>query len=630
MIYNISARRQMTVDGNGVISDGVDSASVSFNYPTLGSTVLTDAPAFTQRTETASGSPSGTFTYSSTSDKVALTTTFIVTRPDSSTLNLTRSTDGSSIANGLLTQTEIKNSSGGSMSKTVPTYANDPGGSVQAQSVIAYDDTNTPTKVDFDYDAYGNPTNKRDYGFQIAGWWQVRRRTNFTYSTDSNYTNRYLRSLVTEVKIYDALQNINDADDVLIAKTTNTFDDYASGGGMEGYGLAKPPGHETAVYNTSFTYRGNVTGTTQWIDIASNTTFATRLKKYDKFGNLLQEMVTCCKQKVYAYVGNDYWANPPTVTDGDPQGLHLVGSTTYDFNTGLPKYTEFANMGRRYFYYDAALRLIEQDLPTGGSQTASYNDGALTASFTKSGSGTTTNTYDGFGRVTQVVDANNGQVNTGYDAMGRVASRTNPFTSGGSPGPSTAYAYDALGRVTVVTLPDSQTIQTSYNGSAVTATDQVNRKIKRETDGLGRVVKVTEQDASGNLTQDTNYTYNLFDQLALVNQGNQTRAFRYDAVEKNLNVGAVFQKDFLPGQQIKLVTEPKMSSVNIGGLNFSGQSGIYAPGGAGSSLLNGPEGNFNLEHELVHYLKGINDEALAEKLGVSGDLGEWFKNKCKD
>jgi len=531
MVYNASSRRQMTIDGNGVISDGVESASVAFNYPTSGSTALTDAPAFTQRTETPAGGPSGVFNYSTTPG--FQTATYNVARPDSSTLLLTRSTNGSSVANGLLTQTELKNSVGSSMSKSVTTYANDPGGSVQTQSVIAYDDTNTPAKVDFDYDVYGNVTNKRDYGFQISGVWQVRRRTNLTYSTDSNYTSRYLRSLVTETKAYDALQNTNDADDVLIAKTAFTFDDYAATGGMEGYGLAKPPGYDSA-YTTSFIYRGNVTGITQWIDIAAGTTLPTRLRKYNKFGTVLQEQVSCCKQKVFTYVANDYWANPPTVTDGDPQGLHLTGSTTYDFNTGLPRYTEYANMGKRWFFYDAALRLIQQDLPTGGSETASYNDANMTASFTKPGLGTNTLSYDGFGRAIQSVDANNGQQNASYDAMGRVASRTNPFTAGGTPGPSTGYTYDALGRETIVTLPDNQTIQTTYSGSAVTATDQVNRKIKRETDGLGRLVKVTEQDAAGALTQDTNYSYNLLDKLTLVNQGNQTRAFSYDALGRLL------------------------------------------------------------------------------------------------
>lgn len=527
MVYTLSGRRQMTIDGNGVISDGVESAGVSFNYPTSGSTPLTNVPAFTQRTESLSGGSTGVFGYSTTPGFG--TTTYNVAQPDSSTLSL--SVPNSS---GLLTQAEIKNSSGSSMSKTVTTYANDPGGSVQPQAMISYDNTGIQTKVDFDYDAYGNLVNTREYGFQIGGTWQVRRRANVVYSTDSNYTSRYLRSLATEARIYDALQNTNDADDVLIAKSAYTFDDYASTGGMEGYGLAKPPGHDTASYGTTFTYRGNVTGTTQWTDIALNITLPTRLKKYDKFGNLLQEMVTCCKQKVYAYVASDYWANPPTVNDGDPQGLHLVGNTTYDFNTGLAKFSEFANLGKRYFYYDAELRLVEQDLPTGGTITANYNDGALTRSLTRSGLGTVTTTCDGLGRVKQVVDADNGQVNTTYDSIGRVSSRTNPFTAGGSLGASTVYTYDALSRVTVITFPDSQTVLNTYSGTTVTATDQVNRKSKRETDGLGRLSKVTEQDSSGNLNQDTNYTYSLLDKLTLVNQGNQIRAFSYDALGRML------------------------------------------------------------------------------------------------
>ncbi|MFY9553237.1 MAG: RHS repeat domain-containing protein [Blastocatellia bacterium] len=59
---------------------------------------------------------------------------------------------------------------------------------------------------------------------------------------------------------------------------------------------------------------------------------------------------------------------------------------------------------------------------------------------------------------------------------------------------------------------------------------QINRKIKRETDGLGRLIKVTEQDVStGALTQETTYTYDIADHLTGVNQGGQTRAFKYDA-----------------------------------------------------------------------------------------------------
>ncbi|MEK6301805.1 MAG: hypothetical protein AABO41_13930 [Acidobacteriota bacterium] len=64
IIPGVSARRQMTATTANppVISDGVETAAVSFNYPVSGS--LTDAPAFTQRTETAVNSPTGVFSYS--------------------------------------------------------------------------------------------------------------------------------------------------------------------------------------------------------------------------------------------------------------------------------------------------------------------------------------------------------------------------------------------------------------------------------------------------------------------------------------------------------------------------------------------------------------------------------------
>ena len=133
------------------------------------------------------------------------------------------------------------------------------------------------------------------------------------------------------------------------------------------------------------------------------------------------------------------------------------------------------------------------------------------------------------------MDKNNGQVNTSYDAMGRAASRTNPFTSGGTPGPATTYQYDLTNKATITTMPGGNTVRSDYSGSTVTVTDQVNRKIKRESDGLGRLIKVTEQDvAAGTLTQETSYSYSLEDKLTGVNQGGQLRSYKYDAMGKLL------------------------------------------------------------------------------------------------
>jgi YD repeat-containing protein len=78
-------------------------------------------------------------------------------------------------------------------------------------------------------------------------------------------------------------------------------------------------------------------------------------------------------------------------------------------------------------------------------------------------------------------------------------------------------------------------VQTSYSGNAVTVTDQVNRKIQRLTDGLGRLVTVNEQDVSnGQLTQATNYSYDYLDKLTQVDQGGQLRKYKYDAIGRLL------------------------------------------------------------------------------------------------
>jgi YD repeat-containing protein len=118
--------------------------------------------------------------------------------------------------------------------------------------------------------------------------------------------------------------------------------------------------------------------------------------------------------------------------------------------------------------------------------------------------------------------------------MGRVSSRTNPFTPGGTPGSSTTWTYDAIGRATIVTLPGGNTVQTQYNGNTVTVIDQVNRKIKRESDGLERLVTVTEQDATGALNQSTSYDYDYLDDLVQVNHGGQYRNFKYDSLGRML------------------------------------------------------------------------------------------------
>jgi RHS repeat-associated protein len=498
MIYNTS-----------VASQG-GTASVTYNYP-MGGEDLYGGPTFSQRTE----SPNATYSYSSWGD---------ITRPDGTVLSLSS------------TVRQLKNSSGQTLSKTEYAFSTDAGGSTVVQSAITTDETGQQTKADFDYDQYGNVVNKREYGFKISGAWQARRRTHYNYVNWEPYLSSYIRNRVTEVDVVDALQNTNDGDDVLVGKTLYSYDN--SMGGLENYGgSANPPGHLTG-----YGPLGNVTGVTTYSDVAAGTS-VTRSSKIDIFGNVTVAQVSCCDQKSFMMTQATYWAKPSQTTSGNMSGIYLTSSEGYNFNTLTATSATDPDGQITSYSYDAAQRPSGFTSPTGATGSTAYNvwGDRTSSSVTYNDVGTSktrtqTNSYDAWRQMTSSVDANGAQTNLTYNNMGRMITRTNPFAQGGTPGPVTTYTYDLLGRNTGVTLPGGNTVQTTYTNSAiVTVTDQVNRKIKRETDGLGRLIKVTEQDVStGALTQETTYTYDLADRLILVNQGNQTRAFKYDSEGKLL------------------------------------------------------------------------------------------------
>ncbi|HKQ06410.1 MAG TPA: RHS repeat-associated core domain-containing protein [Blastocatellia bacterium] len=544
VVTSVSGRRQMT----SYALDGVESNNVSFNYPTSGP--LTDVPAFTQRTESAVNALTSIYNYSRWEGSGY--TVFIVQQPDGTYYTVSRYGPSTPSYGGLLYYIQPQRSDGFPMHTTTFSYANDPGGSPQVQYVFDYDETSQPALVGFDYDASGNILNKRDYGYQTNGQWLVRRRTHNVYTAISGAV-----GLLTETDVYDAQLDANDANDVLIAKTTYTYDNYAAMGGMDdhrdpntGQLPPPPPGHYSW-YDTTYMTRGNVTGRTVWYDISNNLSY-TWLRKIDIFGNMTQEQLSCCNQETVSTTQNNFWALPESITKGPSGGPQLTTSTQYDFNTSRVTGTTNPAGLITTPSYDAAGRAVtaaisDSNNHTLPSPTVSYGDGSLTItdSMTYDDNGTqktltSTKTLDGWGRIIQTINPAQSQVNTIYDNMGRVASVSNPFTAGGSPAFWTTNVYDALSRVVEVDLPDDHPsgqrsrIQTAYSANTVTVTDQVSRKMLRVTDGLGRLVAVNEQDSAGNLTQATNYTYDYLGNLTQVNQGNQLRAFKYDAMGRLL------------------------------------------------------------------------------------------------
>ena len=82
------------------------------------------------------------------------------------------------------------------------------------------------------------------------------------------------------------------------------------------------------------------------------------------------------------------------------------------------------------------------------------------------------------------------------------------------------------------------TVVTAYDTNATTVTDQAGKVRRSLTDGLGRLSRVDEPDASGALgsltgpAQATGYAYDALDNLTTVSQGAQTRTFAYSSLKR--------------------------------------------------------------------------------------------------
>lgn len=146
-----------------------------------------------------------------------------------------------------------------------------------------------------------------------------------------------------------------------------------------------------------------------------------------------------------------------------------------------------------------------------------------------------------------------------FDKLGRPVKSYNPFyasTPTGAIPQNTKYTevlnYDALGRTTSVRLQDNTTVSTAFsdtsntptgfNKTCVTVTDQAGKQRRQVADSLGRIVRVDEPDASGNLgavdapNQPTYYEYDGNDNLSKVTQSDgtvtQERLFKYDSLSR--------------------------------------------------------------------------------------------------
>jgi RHS repeat-associated protein len=271
---------------------------------------------------------------------------------------------------------------------------------------------------------------------------------------------------------------------------------------------------------------------------------------------------------------SDYKHAYPTLSTTavpDPSGQHgstvaFTTSGTFDFNTGKTlTNTDVNGQVTTYSFqddqgnYDVLGRLRKITRPDGGWTKYSFGEtlGSLyVMTEVRLDATRSLKNYqytDPLGRNSRTFASEDGTnylaSDTIYDQMGREWKTSNAYRTTTLDGVAdlshtnhwTVRAFDPLSRTVSVTMADGAVTQVSYQGIYTTVTDESGMQRRQKIDSFGRVVRIDEQDASGNLgsvdtpNQATYYDYNARGDLVHVKQGLdaqtlQHRYFKYDAI----------------------------------------------------------------------------------------------------
>jgi RHS repeat-associated protein len=444
----------------------------------------------------------------------------------------------------------------GTLLKTVTT---DYGGTSQTalpiRETTTWAQTNQVTKVETDWDSFDtgqrvitwrNPTNTREYAYGNGSPGGLVRTTHFDYlhQTNTSYRNANIADKETDKIVYEA-------DGVTVhAKTLYTYDNTtltATSGVVS---------HDYTHFSTSNLLRGNSTQIQNWRN--TDNTFLSTYNYYNDAGDLVQ--VTDPKGNITKFDYTDSWYQN-TCAPASGSALAFVTKTTnalnqittvkHDSCSSLIGSMTDLNGQITTYAYDSMGRRTQTNNADGGQTSVSY--GATlpltivsTAKITSSLNKITTSVQDDLGQMkqSQLNSDPDGVacVDITHDAFGRKLAATNPYRSSSCSGSAilTSYAYDALGRVIKVTEPDGSIRTTNFVGSCTTVTDEAGKIRRSCTDSLGRLVQVFEPDSSNGLTNETDYQYDVADNLVSVQQkGNdsnsahwRTRTSTYDSLSE--------------------------------------------------------------------------------------------------
>jgi RHS repeat-associated protein len=283
--------------------------------------------------------------------------------------------------------------------------------------------------------------------------------------------------------------------------------------------------------------------------------------------------VACANPTIYTYDSTGVF--PSSIQYPTTGSVQHLDRFIYDESTGkLTSHTDQNNVVTKYSYDDPLDRLTlvasaVNALNAGGQKAESDTaykypsetevDVAQDQLSTGDHVLNSSTIYDGMGHAIKAIAQDGSVVETGYDGIGRVCAVSNPGSSGDAPAAVsckpgqnkpvastdgfTYFSYDALGRKVLQTQPDNSTQRWAYSGNLVDIYDEDGSHWQQTHDGLGRLTTVKENDpaGSGALTLETDYAYDVLDNLLSVRQlgasGDvpRVRYFQYDSLSRMTN-----------------------------------------------------------------------------------------------
>ena len=423
-------------------------------------------------------------------------------------------------------------------------------------------------RTTFTYDSKLRLTDKYeyDYGNQFA------RRTHTDYVTDTNYFEKYLRTLPMRTWVSSDINGLNK-----VSLSELEYDNYTPDANHAALwdrtsgGSVSVLGHDSANYGTGKIYRANVTKVTSYANAQSQTGPVNVYSQYDILGNVVVTIDANGNASTISYNDNFGFPDGEARSNGAPAELGgqntfafptsmtnalgwVTGYSQLDYYTGKPVDTEDINGVVSSIFYNDPLNRPTQAIAANNNlnfrrqATSVYDDTNRTVTTTSDlfsfgdnllkiesfydslGRSVESRKYEGSGYVTTL---------TAFDGLGRPRRATNPYRPlQNEPQLWTESKYDSLGRVIEGKTPDNAKISTSYYSNTVTVTDQAGKQRRSITNALGQLIRVDEPndfgqlDVSGVPAQPTSYSYDTLNNLTTVTQGVQTRSFVYDSLSR--------------------------------------------------------------------------------------------------